>query len=128
LAGPFNLLFYRPLYEDQLRDVLVKDIAFFCWIGIVWYWVGSKLDYRNSEEDEATRPSRGVRLGRLITGLVFALVLGAIAVEGLIDSRSRDPDKQIALFGLLWSFALALYFSPRLIAEYRRSTPQNGNP
>ena len=56
LAGPFNLLFHRPLYADQLRDVSVRDIAFFCWIGILWYWVGSKLDHRNSNEDQATHP------------------------------------------------------------------------
>ncbi len=116
LAGPFNIAFPRRLYETKLRLLSMRDLAFFFWTGVLWYWTMSILIQRGKSGD-VKKLSRSVRIALLVCGLGFALIVGAIGLDALVSKFSAIPDKQIAPFGLLWSLGLAAYFLWKLRSE-----------
>ncbi len=127
LAGPLNILFPRPLYETRLRLLSPKDLAFFGWTGVLWFWLTSKL-YRSRSTPTRLRMSRSLRLSGIVFGLIFALFMGAIGFETLANRLSTTPERQVAPFGLLWSIGFTVYFGWKLRLELAIAKQWAGGP
>lgn len=119
LAGPFSFAFRKPLYESDLRFLAPKDLAFFFWTGVLWFWIASVVVPGKDSGDGQRKMPRWVRIAASSCGLAFALVVGAIALEPLLKGLSSVPYRQIAPYGMIWSAALGAYFIWRLISELR---------
>lgn len=122
VAGLFNFGFPRPLYRTGVWRLSVKDLVFFISTGFLWYWVTSILVRRKTKRDSSKL--LGVpRVALLSSGFLFALALGAVALDGLISVSSPPGYRQAAFFGLLWSLGLGAYFIWKLKSEL---IPGNG--
>lgn len=96
----------------------LQDVLFFCGVGVLWYWLGIKLDRRLESEAHVRSPvPKSVAVARMIFGVVFALALGFLAFE-LLTSSMR-PQMQVGPFGLIWSIALLFHFSRKFVATLR---------
>jgi hypothetical protein len=91
-----------------------KEIGFFAGIAAFWYWLGRKLD-QSQGRSPGTTWSRKVRIAGLTFGLVFGILTGAYAFQ-MIASKWY-PERQIGVFGIVWSFTLTAYFAWRFTRE-----------
>lgn len=124
-AGVLNVLFPKPLYEDKLRFLSARDLAFFGCTGLLWYWLTSLLIPPKSGFAAKNVPSL-VRTALFGCGLLFALATGAIAVEAAVSKLSAPPEKQIGIFGMLWAVGLTAYFVLKLKSGWAMRRARRG--
>lgn len=118
LSIPVASFFPEPLYESGFRHLSPIDFVFWGWIGVMWYWMTSRL-FRREGGDKPKKMSRPFRVVWLVCGLLFALIVGTVGLTMLLSRLSTVPYKQIAPFGMLWSLLLAAYFIWKLRSEWK---------
>lgn len=107
----------RPLFKWEVDGggawFTPGDVLFFLGVGILWLWVGAKIDTRLRHS--LSRLPRILRIAGAALGSVFACIVGYAAVMAF---RSARPFRQIAPFGLAWCLILLVYFGWRLKTEF----------
>lgn len=99
----------------------LQDLLFFGGVGLLWYWIGAKLDTRLNKSISPTRSQVSfLTLVALSLGVLFAIGVGVLAFE-LANSKLR-PQIQVAPFGFVWSLILLAYFGSTLVVsvQHRR--------
>jgi len=122
LAGPFNLAFRKPLYEGDLRYLGVKDLAFFCWTGILWFWVTWVVVSKGKIKGGQKMAPPWSRILLSACGLAFSVFTGGIAVEAFLSRSPVVSYEQVAAFGLIWAAGLTAYFGRKLASDLRTRT------
>lgn len=93
--------------------VSVEDCVFLLGVGLLWYWMGAKLD-RGLRQHRAVRSSRLLTVLKLTTGSLFSLGVAGLAIFYATRSDADRPYKQIGPFCLIWAVVLLYYFGRKL--------------
>jgi len=115
---------FKVYREEPLIVLDAEDFAFFVAVGVLWYWIGAKVD-RLRGRGQSVEHSKAVSVAFGATGFLFAVGVGALATIYAMLTDADKPLKQIAPFGLVWSVALLSYFSWRLVGLYKASATHN---
>ena len=106
------------LYKLSTKYVYVviypRDVGFFIGILLFWHCVGRTVDGRWGWPRAGAR-FKWVRFLVLFLGAGFA-VLNAAYADELLASHFL-PERQVAIFGLVWACALTSYFMWKLVGQ-----------
>jgi hypothetical protein len=123
LDSPFRFALRRShmlFYENNSRygyvSLGINDVVFFLWVGMLWYWVGMRIDQTLGQMQKRNWP-RNVIFAGLSCGVLFAI---ACAVYGIkLVGVQRESAYQVAPFGILWAVLLGCYFGRELALRLR---------
>ncbi len=104
--------------EEPLILLDTRDFVFLCAVGVLWYWVGSRLDLFSRRGKVAMR-SKTVSTALVALGFLFSLCVGALAIFCIMLTDADKPFKQIGPFGLIWSVLLLSFCSWKFVELYR---------
>jgi hypothetical protein len=94
--------------------VSVDDSVFLLGVGLLWYWLGAKLD-RGFGQHKAIRCSRLLTVLKLTAGSLFSLGVAGLATLYATRSDADRPYKQIGPFCFIWAAVLLYYFGRKLV-------------
>ena len=110
--------------EKPLIILDADDLRFFAAVGVLWFWIGAKID-RYCRGDRSSERSKAVSLGLATTGFLFAVGVGVLAMKYTTLTDADKPFKQIGPFGLVWSAVLLCYFCWKFVGIYKGRAPDH---
>jgi hypothetical protein len=115
---------FKVYREEPLIVLDAEDFAFFVAVGVLWYWIGAKVD-RLRGRGQSVEHSKAMSVALAATGFLFAVGVGAVATIYAMLTDADKPLKQVGPFGLVWSVMLLCYFSWRLVGLCKRGAPHD---
>jgi hypothetical protein len=125
LTASYSLQFARWATIEVVRYnrppflfLTLQDCMFLLSVGVLWYWLGAKLDGLVGRRITAQRSRQIIIIGPTV-GCVFAVGVAALATFYATLTDADRPLRQIGLFGLAWAAALLWVFIRKLMAVLR---------
>ena len=98
-----------------------EDFAFFAAVGLLWYWIGAKVD-RLLRRGQCKQRPRAASAALAAAGLLLAAGVGALAAKYATLTDADKPWEEVGPFGLVWSAMLICYFGWRLFDLYKQAS------
>jgi hypothetical protein len=105
-----SVVLYNSSYT--LISIMHCDLVFLAGVVLQWFYLGWLLDHRRQPVRRRSPLLARAKIAGLFCGLVFGVAVGAFAWANL--SNPLFPERQVAMFGWVWSPILIAVFALQL--------------